>query len=94
MPSNYALTAIREPAEPGSECATCGSVGAPALMLVPSGRSRAVSARIHRLCLPCIGKGVEAATGWKVQRAWSQWLASSVQAHNNRTNRMQPEGGF
>ena len=94
MPSSHVLTANREPAEPGSGCATCGSTGAPALMLVPSGRNIHKTARIYRLCLPCVGKGVEAATGWKVQRAWSQWLASSVQAHNNRTNRMNPEGGL
>lgn len=93
MPSNYVLTAIRQPAEQGSECVTCGSGGAPALMLVPSGPTLTKSARVYRLCLPCVGKGVEAATGWKVQRAWSQWLASSIQAHNNRTNPPSAEGG-
>jgi hypothetical protein len=92
MSSSYALTPTREPAEPGSGWATCGSLGAPALMLVPRGPTLPRTPRIHRLCLPCIGKGVEAATGWKVQRAWSQWLASSIQAHNNRTNRAQLEG--
>jgi hypothetical protein len=68
-------------------CVACKASGAPAIAVLH--RAPASDWQIVvRICLPCVGSAVEAATGWKIQRAWSQWLASSLQAATMRTNRM------
>jgi hypothetical protein len=61
---------------PRDGCTVCDNLGAPALLLLRHmpGHDYKASAR---LCLPCVGRAVEQATGWRVMRAWSQWLASS-----------------
>ncbi len=84
MPSRGSLVGIRQPADPGAGCAACGNEGAPALAYVPPVTARNQSRPVTRFCLPCVGVAVEAATGWKVLRAWSQGLASSLQAFENR----------
>jgi hypothetical protein len=80
----YVLAGIRTPAEVGSTaCSACTGVGAPALVLMERKGNNDLSI-IHRLCLPCIGRACEQATGWKIMRAWSQWLASSIQSQTLR----------
>jgi hypothetical protein len=83
----YSLAGIRTQSEPGAPgCAVCRSSGAPALILL-----RHVPAQdlvpAARLCLPCVGRAVETATGWRVMRAWSQWLASSKVGQELRNSR-------
>ncbi len=76
----FTLAGMRSPAEEGQPaCSTCGSVGAPAIVLLKRmpGRDLAI---VHRFCLPCIGRVCEQATGWRIMAAWSQWLASSKQS--------------
>ena len=87
MPSRGNLVGIRQPAEGELGCATCGAMGAPALGYLPYATPRQTSRPLIRFCLPCVGRAVEAATGWKVMRAWSQWLASSLQAQEYRVNK-------
>ena len=90
MPSRGNLVGIRQPAEGELGCAICGAMGAPALGYLPYATPRQTGRPLIRFCLPCVGRAVEAATGWKVMRAWSQWLASSLQAQEYRVNRSQP----
>jgi len=87
MPSRGDLVGVRSPAEGIDGCSVCGSMGAPALAYLPYHNSRGANRPLTRLCLPCVGRAVEAATGWKVMRAWSQWLASSLQAQTYRTSK-------
>ena len=90
MPSRGDLVGVRAPAEGVDGCSVCGAMGAPALAYLPKHNSRGANRPLTRFCLPCVGRAVEAATGWKVMRAWSQWLASSLQAQEYRVNRGQP----
>ena len=90
MPSRGDLVGVRSPAEGIDGCSVCGSMGAPALAYLPKHNSRGANRPLTRFCLPCVGRAVEAATGWKVMRAWSQWLASSLQAQEYRVNKGQP----
>lgn len=88
MSSNvrWSLAGARTPDESVLGCVVCGSAGAPALVLLkvsPSHRNDLV----HRLCLPCVGKAVQDATGWKVMNAWSQWLAVSVHSQGIRAEK-------
>ena len=82
----FQLAGIRTPAEAGDlTCSNCRGAGAPAIVLME--RSALYDWKIiHRFCLPCIGKTAEDATGWKIMRAWSQWLASSLQSQTLRAN--------
>ena len=79
----YSIVGTRSPADEGFNCATCGSGGAPALILMrhPGG---ADPEPVVRLCLPCIGRAVEDATKWKVMNAWSQWLSNSRASYELR----------
>lgn len=87
------LAGVRFPAlHDRAGCAVCGSPGAPAIIWAAMFTGEAEPPKHVRLCLPCVGRAVEEATGWKVMRAWSQWLASSVQAANNRVTRPGTEG--
>ena len=90
MPSRGNLVGVRSPAEGSDGCSVCGSMGAPALAYLPNAGARGSNRPLTRFCLPCVGRAVEAATGWKVMRAWSQWLASSLQAQEYRVNKSQP----
>ena len=75
--ARYSLAGTRAPVEEGQlRCSSCKSPGAPALLLLHHLPGKDLKP-VHRLCLPCVGRAVEQATGWKVLRAWSQWLASS-----------------
>ena len=94
MPSRGALMGVRQQADPGAGCAVCANEGAPALAYVPPVTARNQSRPVTRFCLPCVGVAVEAATGWKVLRAWSQWLASSLQAFENRGGTLRPTTGI
>ena len=89
----WSLVGVRAPADDHAlGCRICRGVGAPAILLLSrtGGADWGVEAR---LCLPCIAKAVEAATGWKVTRAWAQWLSSSLQAQTHRTNKEEPSDG-
>jgi len=90
MPSRGNLVGVRSPADGSDGCSVCGSMGAPALAYLPNAGARGSNRPLTRFCLPCVGRAVEAATGWKVMRAWSQWLASSLQAQEYRVNKSQP----
>ena len=90
MVSRGDLVGVRAPAEGIDGCSVCGAMGAPALAYLPKHNSRGANRPLTRFCLPCVGRAVEAATGWKVMRAWSQWLASSLQAQEYRVNKGQP----
>ena len=82
------LVGVRAPSGPDdAACAKCHATGAPAIALMHR-QAGADWSMVARLCLPCVGSAVEAATGWKIQRAWSQWLASSLQAQTMRTNKL------
>ena len=75
--ARYTIAGTRAPSEPDQPtCAGCRSTGAPAILLLEKARTEGYAVR-QRLCLPCIARAVEQATGWKVVRAWAQWLASS-----------------
>ena len=93
MSSRGNLVGVRAPAEEPDGCAVCGNLGAPALAYLPLPNSRGVNRPLTRFCLPCVGRAVEAATGWKVMRAWSQWLASSLQAQEYRVNKKETTNG-
>lgn len=87
------LVGVRAPAlHDRAGCAVCGSLGGPAITWVPMFTGERNPPEPVRYCLPCVGRAVEEATGWKVMRAWSQWLASSVQAANNRVTRPGTDG--
>lgn len=82
----WSLAGARTPSSSGVGCVVCGVDGAPALVLLkvsPSHRSDTTL----RMCLPCVGKGVQDATGWKVMNAWSQWLAVSVHSQGIRAEK-------
>ena len=87
MPSRGNLVGVRQPSQEPDGCAVCGNTGAPALAYLPNAGARGSNRPLTRFCLPCVGRGVEDATGWKVIRAWSQWLASSLQAQEYRVNK-------
>lgn len=75
--ARYSLAGTRSVVEEGQlRCSSCKSTGAPALLLLHHLPGKDLKP-VHRLCLPCIARAVEQATGWKVIRAWAQWLASS-----------------
>lgn len=83
----WSLVGIRVPAEdPALGCRVCRGTGAPAILLLSQAGTSdwEVAAR---LCLPCIAKAVEAATGWRVTRAWAQWLSSSLESQTHRTRK-------
>jgi hypothetical protein len=83
----YSLAGIRTQSEPGGPgCTVCRSIGAPALVLLRHVPTKDL-VPAARLCLPCIGRAVETATGWRVMRAWSQWLASSKVGQQLRNSR-------
>ena len=91
--TNWSLVGIRVPAEDKAlGCRICKGIGAPALLLLSQTGSSDWEV-VARLCLPCIAKAVEAATGWRVTRAWAQWLSSSLQAQTHRTNKEEPSDG-
>lgn len=72
MSKPYAtLTGNRSMPADESPCVVCGETAQPHLLLNP----HRTSSKSHVLCLPCVGRGVEKATGWKVMNAWSQWLS-------------------
>lgn len=86
-----ALAGTRTHAADGDTgCIVCRSQLGPAIVLsaVSYGNERHI---VARLCLPCVGKAVEGATGWRVMRAWSQWLDSSLRSWEARGLRS-PEG--
>ncbi|NDB62164.1 hypothetical protein EB001_27560 [bacterium] len=87
MPYKGNLVGVRQPANEADGCAVCGNLGAPALAYLPNPNSRGANRPLTRYCLPCVGRAVEDATGWRVLRAWSQWLASSLQAQEYRVNK-------
>ena len=75
--ARHSLVGTRQRAEADEiACVVCRADLAPAVMLIRHrpGHEMDIAAR---LCLPCIARAVEGATGWKIVRAWSQWLASS-----------------
>lgn len=57
-----------------STCCTCGKVAQPHVLINPARKGSTQ----HIICLPCVGRAVEGATGWKVMNAWSQWLAQQL----------------
>ena len=76
-PRRYSIAGTRAKAEADDlVCSVCRADLAPALVLLEHQMGRELQV-VHRLCLPCIARAVESATGWKVVRAWAQWLASS-----------------
>ena len=76
----YSLAGIKTPAGEGDlPCSACRGKGAPAIVLLEAANGGDHVIR-HRLCLPCVGRACELATGWRIMRAWSQWLASSLQS--------------
>ena len=91
--TNWSLAGIRTPAEEKAlGCRICRGIGAPAIVLMAQTGSTDWEI-VARLCLPCIAKAVEAATGWKITRAWAQWLASSLEAQSHRTTKEHPSHG-
>jgi hypothetical protein len=86
-PTLWSLVGTRAPAETAAvACRVCASTGAPAVVLMSRERGKDWEAQT-RLCLPCIARAVEGATGWRITRAWAQWLASSQLAQTYRTNK-------
>jgi hypothetical protein len=86
-PTHWSLVGTRAPATEGDlGCRQCTSTGAPAVLLMSRERGKDWETQI-RLCLPCIAIAVEGATGWRIVRAWAQWLASSQLAQTYRTNK-------
>ena len=75
--SNVVIVGIRTPAELGQGCNQCHGLGSPAVGIVLPRRNKNSDPEVIRVCLPCLGKGVENATGWRVMNAWSQWLSGS-----------------
>ena len=75
--SNVVIVGIRTPAELGQGCNQCHGLGSPAVGIVLPRRNKNSDPEVIRVCLPCLGKGVESATGWRVMNAWSQWLSGS-----------------
>jgi len=88
MSSNvrWSLAGARTPDESVVGCVVCSSAGAPALVLLKVSPSHRGDTTL-RMCLPCVGKGVQDATGWKVMNAWSQWLAVSVHSQGIRAEK-------
>jgi hypothetical protein len=92
MVGRWSLAGIRAPAASKADgCVVCRGTGAPALLLMSATGSRELLP-VARLCLPCVARAVEGATGWKVMRAWAQWLASSLHAQTHRTNKETDNG--
>lgn len=72
MSKPYAtITGQRSMPLDGTPCCACGEVAQPHVLLNPSRKGQMQ----HVMCLPCVGRAVESATGWRVMNAWSQWLA-------------------
>ena len=75
MSSGYAtITGNKSMPTGGTTCCACGKVAQPHILLNPARKGSTQ----HVVCLPCVGRGVEQATGWKVMNAWSQWLAQQL----------------
>ena len=75
--NNVVIVGIRTPADAGQGCNQCHGLGSPAVGVVLPRRNKNSDPEMIRVCLPCLGKGVENATGWRVMNAWSQWLSGS-----------------
>ena len=75
--NNVVIVGIRTPAVLGQGCNQCHGLGSPAIGIMLPRRNKNSDPELVRLCLPCLGKGVESATGWRVMNAWSQWLSGS-----------------
>jgi hypothetical protein len=91
-PTLWSLVGTRAPAETAAvACRVCTTAGAPAVVLMSRERGKDWETQA-RLCLPCIARAVEGATGWRITRAWAQWLASSQIAQTHRTNKGDQNG--
>lgn len=68
------LTGVRGLPAPERSCSICGKDAQPHVIF-NSGPKSSIQ---HVICVPCMGRAVEKATGWKVLNAWSQWLAQQL----------------